>query len=251
MKKLLKINFWIKKNRKITKIIKLLFLLFFAEFLTSCAHVLDAADLRNETVLPPAVPMQQLPPPKTSGSIYQSGYEISLYKDHVPQRVGDIITVHLEEATQGEKQANTKTTKSTTDSTNNGSQTNSRGQVVPWIAGTAFKNMVFNVGSDLQFDGKGSTNQYNKLKGTISVTIIRVLPNQNFLVQGESWVTINQGREYIRLSGIIRSEDILADNTISSQRIANARIEYSGSGQVGNSARGGVITQLLYKFFPF
>lgn len=242
-------NLMFKRSSRLFSKIALILLALF--FVSGCAHVFDKMDLHDETVLPPSDPIDQPRPAKVNGSIYQQGYEISLYNDHVPQHRGDLITVRLEEATQGEKQANMKTTKTTTDSTNNGTQTDGNGKIVPWVAGTGVKALNFNVGSDLQFDGKGATNEYNKLQGTITVTILRVLSNGNFVVQGESWLTINQGREYIRLSGIIRPEDILADNTISSQRVANARIEYSGSGQVGNSAHGGLITQLLYKFFPF
>jgi flagellar L-ring protein precursor FlgH len=101
------------------------------------------------------------------------------------------------------------------------------------------------------FDGKGQTNQNNKLHGTISVTVTRVLSNGNLVIQGESWVTINQGREYVRLAGIVRSDDIEPGNTVSSQRLADSRISYSGSGQVGNSSRGGLLTQLMTKFFPY
>src|SRR5690606_10747121 len=105
--------------------------------------------------------------------------------------------------------------------------------------------------TNMQFDGKGQTNQSNRLQGMISVTVMRVLSNGNMYIQGESWVTINQGREYIRLTGIVRPQDVTAENIVSSQRIADARITYSGGGMVGNASRGGVLTQLFYKFFPF
>jgi flagellar L-ring protein FlgH len=83
------------------------------------------------------------------------------------------------------------------------------------------------------------------------VTVVRVLANGNLLVQGESWITIDQGREYMRLMGIVRPEDIEPNNVISSQRVAGARIAYSGTGQVGNVSRGGFLTQTLTKFFPY
>lgn len=224
--------------------------------LTACAHMLDDMGLRDEVVYPPAYPIDNPPPPKTNGTIYQSGYEMSLYQDHVAHRIGDILTVRLEETTQGQKQAETKTTKDSSFNSNNGDTSNNpstanSGQLQPVFFGTGIKQFVFNTGSDLEFEGKGQTNQSNRLRGTVSVTVIRVLSNGNLVIQGESWVMINQGREYMRLTGIVRPEDIDANNTVSSQRITNARISYSGNGQVGNASRGGILTQLFTKFFPF
>lgn len=203
--------------------------------------MLDDMGLRDETVYPPAYPTDHRPPPKSNGSIYQAGYEVSLYEDHIAGRVGDILTVRLEENTQGEKKAKTKTTKLGLDSfTLPG--IDKVGRITGHIG-------AFN--SNQQFNGDGESNQQNKLRGTVSVTVTRVLSNGNLVIQGESWLTINQGREYIRLTGIVRREDIDVNNSISSQRITDARISYSGTGQVANAARGGILTQLLFKFFPY
>ena len=208
--------------------------------LGGCTHALDDMGLRDETLYPPALPIDNPPPPKTNGSIYQAGHEVSLYEDHIANRVGDILTVRLEEVTQGEKKAKTKTNK-----------TASNVFGAPVLFGGGARALKFSTATDQQFDGGGESNQQNKLKGTVSVTITRVLSNGNMIVQGESWVTIDQGREYVRLTGILRREDIEPNNVVSSQRIAGARIAYSGSGQVGNSSRGGFMTQLLSKFFPY
>lgn len=223
-------------------------------FLAGCSGLLDQLDLKDETVLPPSYPVDNPPPPKSHGTIYQAGHEVSLYEDHIAGRVGDILTVRLEESTKGEKQAKMKTNKTSTINTDNGVNLNpsaSGTMLRPIIAGGIENKLIFDTGSDLEFDGKGSTDQSHKLSGNISVTVMRVLSNGNMLIQGESWLTINQGREYVRLSGIVRSDDIEPGNTISSQRIADARISYSGSGQVGNAARGGIITQILFKYFPY
>jgi flagellar L-ring protein precursor FlgH len=220
-------------------------------FSVAGCHLLDQLDLKDETVLPPAYPVDNPAPPKTNGTIYQSGHEIELYQDHIAGRIGDILTVRLEEQTQGEKQAKTKANKTTTLDTNNGTMTTSGGTLKPYLLGGAVTSAIFNTGSDMEFDGKGETHEQNRLRGTISVTVIRVLSNGNLVVQGESWITINSGREYIRLTGLVRSDDIEPGNVVSSQRIADARISYTGSGMVGNASKGGFLTQLMYKFFPF
>lgn len=219
---------------------------------TGCNHILDTMDITDETVLPPAYPIDNPAPPKTNGSIYQAGHEISLYQDHIAGRIGDILTVRLEESTTGEKQAQTKANKTNTNNTNNGNGNGSTSSVIkPYLFGGAVNSLVFDTGTDLEFNGKGQTNEYNKLHGTISVTVMRVLSNGNLVVQGESWVTINQGREYVRLAGLVRNEDIEPGNIVSSQRLADARISYTGSGMTGNASHGGLMSQLMFKFFPY
>jgi len=224
--------------------------------MSGCANFMDDMGLRDDTVLPPAYPIDRPPPPKKNGTIYQADYSVSLYQDRVARRIGDILTIRLEEATQGQKAAQTKTDKISLLDTNVGSMmnnpsTNAGGTVRPVLFGQAAQALIFNMGSNMRFDGKGQTNQSNRLTGTISVTVVRVLSNNNLVIQGESWVLINQGREYVRLTGIVRPEDIDGNNVVSSQRIANARISYSGNGQVGNVSRGGFLTQLFTKFFPY
>ena len=208
--------------------------------ISGCKHVLDDLGIRDETVYPPAYPIDNPPPPKAHGAIYQSGHEVSLYEDTVAGRIGDILTIRLEEMTQGEKKAKMKTNKTATNSFDS-----------PTLFGASVGVLNFQTDTDQQFDGEGENRQQNRLVGTISVTVTRVLSNGNLMIQGESWLTINQGREYIRLTGIVRREDIEPNNTISSQRVADARIMYSGGGQELNTTRGGFVTQFLTKFFPY
>lgn len=206
--------------------------------LTGCIDYFES----NRTVdYPPTYPPNYAPPAKKNGAIYQSGYQISLYQDRVAYHVGDILTIRLEEQTQGQKKTKTKTQKQATNNF-----------AVDQAFGANLANglgLVTN--SDQEFNGNGESNQQNQLSGTISVTVMRVLSNGNLVVQGESWVTINTGREYIQLTGIVRREDIEPENTVSSQRVANARITYSGNGQVANATRGGILTQFFNKYWPF
>ena len=101
------------------------------------------------------------------------------------------------------------------------------------------------MGANNSFKGQAKAGQSNSLKGNISVSVIRVLPNGNLAVRGEKWLMLNEGNEYIRITGLVRSEDVNADNTVSSQRVANARIQYSGTGDFANTQERG----WLSKFF--
>jgi hypothetical protein len=89
------------------------------------------------------------------------------------------------------------------------------------------------------FDGAGSSTQSNALTGEFTVTVAQRLSNGNLMVRGEKWLTINQGQELIRISGIVRAEDIEQDNSVDSTRVADARITYTGRGTLNsaNTAR--------------
>lgn len=223
-----------------TKLLKIAVISMVVMTLSGCGHYLDQLGMRNETVYPAAYPVDNPPPPKRYGSIYQSGHEISLYDDRIANRVGDILTIRLEETTLGQKRSKTKTKK--TDIINTGS---------PTLFGGDIRGLQLATNTLQDFNGEGEADQQNRLQGVISVTVIRVLANGNLVIQGESWLTLNQGREYVRLSGIVRREDIEPNNTISSQRVTDARISYSGNGQVADATRGGMFTQLMLKFFPY
>jgi len=206
--------------------------------LTGC---IDYFETNSHVEFPPSYPADKAPPPKKNGSIYQSGYDISLYQDRIAYHVGDVLTIRLEEQTNGQKKIKTKTDKKATN----------QFEVNDAFGANLTNALGLDTFTQQKFDGDGESNQQNALTGRVSVTVIRVLANGNLMVQGESWVTINFGREYIQLTGIVRRDDIEPDNVVSSQRIANARIVYSGNGQVSNATRGGILTQFFNKYMPF
>jgi flagellar L-ring protein precursor FlgH len=102
---------------------------------------------------------------------------------------------------------------------------------------------------DSSFDGIGSSSQSNSLLGDITVTVVQRLPNGNLRIRGEKWVTLNQGREFIRLSGIIRPDDIEPDNSLESYRIADAQITYSSKGVLAAANRMGPISRFFNSIF--
>lgn len=190
--------------------------------------------------LPAALPVDIPPPPKTNGTIFQPGYEARLFTDKVAYRIGDVLTVRLEESTDGKYQNQTLTQK-----------TASLNYPIPTFFGHVLPNLLVQTNTDQQFDGRGRSDESNKLTGTITVTVIQLLSNNNLIVQGESWVTIDQGQEYIQLTGMVRPEDIQPNNVISSKRVANAKITYGARGQAGYASSGGLITKLFNRFAPY
>lgn len=207
--------------------------------LAACASPQPIRDW--SATMPPEPPAPD--PVRANGAIYQTGTSIALFEDVKAHRVGDTLTVQLVERTNATTSSSTTTQKDTTVDIANptvfGQEITNNG--VPLFQG--------NMGSAQEFDGEGSSAQSNRLEGNITVTVHRRLANGNLMVRGQKWITINQGREYIRVAGIVRPADISPANTVPSWKLADAQIEYSGTGALADANRQG----LLARFFmwPF
>jgi len=194
----------------------------------------------------PVQPASLMPPIQNSGSIYQSGYDMRLFEDNKAMRVGDVLTIKLQELTQAKK-ADDLNAKKNLDILVG----------APTIGGVAMSALTGNsaeteLTAKRDFKGEGEANQSNSLRGDISVTVVELLPNGNLKVRGEKRVTLNQGNEYIRLSGIVRPVDIDPDNTISSDKVADATIMYIGDGAMADASKMGWLSRVIYSpWFPF
>lgn len=158
-----------------------------------------------------------------TGSLFNREGAQDLYDDTKPRGVGDIVTIVLEEKTTASKSAAADLSKK-----------NASNMEPLDVGGRKLNIKGYKFSYDLQnnntFTGESSADQKNSLIGNISVQVIKILPNGNLIVRGEKWVTLNTGDEFVRLSGIIRPEDIDNENNISSKRVANAKIQYSSTG---------------------
>jgi len=194
----------------------------------------------------PVRPVIATPPPIENGGIYQNGYGVSLFSDVSAKKVGDIITIILSENTNARKSASTNTEK------------DSQIEIVPpTLLGGPVSALGLNVLSNTidgtrTFAGSGDSSQSNSLNGRIAVTVSEVLANGHLMVQGEKRMTLNQGNEFIRFSGIVRPIDIKSDNTVVSTSVANAQIIYGGTGVIAQANRQGWFGQFLNsKWWPF
>jgi len=194
---------------------------------------------RGDPGFAPVLPPSPAPTTQRSGAIFQGGYEMALFEDIKAKRVGDVLTVVLVEKTDASKTANTDTSRDTALTLPNPTVL---GGTVSVHGRPILQNSVE---SQSAFTGKGNSVQKNQLDGTITVSVARVLPNGNLLVQGEKWIGINQGEEYIRLQGIVRPVDIQPDNTVESTKIGNAQIAYGGKGTLADSNRKGWLARFF------
>lgn len=180
-------------------------------------------------------------PASQSGSIYQPGTEMVLYEDFKARRVGDILTVLLVEETSGQNSSD-----------NSINQSTEMNVATPTFGGSVRPNMNVSLGSENAFNGQSGSSQSNRLNGSIAVTVHEVLPNGNLVVQGEKRIRINQGNEYIRLRGVVRTRDIDPYNTLYSTQVADARITYAGRGTNAHNTTPGWAAKILFSpLWPF
>jgi flagellar L-ring protein precursor FlgH len=187
-------------------------------------------------VLPP-------PPPRTDGAIYQAGQQMELFADLKARRVGDVLTIRLTESTAASKSAVTKTAKTT--------GVNNTGPTVLGKTITAAGVPIFTTtlaGAD-SFDGEGSSTQGNTLAGSLTVTVMEVQSNGNLVIQGDKTLKLNQGDEFVHVSGVVRRADIATDNTVTSDKVADAHISYSGKGVIDSSNRMGWLARFFNSAF--
>ncbi len=208
--------------------------------LVGCQH--HAANLAGEDsddYQPPVLDYSQ--PPASRGGLFRAGYASgSLLQDKRALHVGDILTIVLDESTQSSKSAGTSFGKSS--DVNIG---------VPRVLGKDYPEVETSASASRDFNGSAESSQQNALRGAIAVTVHQVLPNGALLVKGEKALRLNQGDEYIRLSGLVRVDDINNNNQISSRNVANARISYSGRGALNDSNSAGWLTRFFtHPLFP-
>lgn len=91
------------------------------------------------------------------------------------------------------------------------------------------------LGSGQNFAGSGNSAQSNALTGSMSVLVTEVLPNGTLVIRGEKRLSLNQGSETMSIEGLVRPTDVAPDNTVRSDRVANSRIRYGGSGVLADA----------------
>jgi flagellar L-ring protein precursor FlgH len=168
-----------------------------------------------------------------SGGVF-SADTVSLTSDARAFRVGDVVTVLLQETTQASKKAGTSFSK--------GSSVG----VSPVAAlGKTFGRTGVDISADRSFQGDSTSTQQNALSGAVTVIVQEVLANGLLRVAGEKRLQLNQGEEFLRVKGYLRAADIDADNQVSSLRVANARIAYSGQGSLADANTPGWLTRFF------
>lgn len=198
------------------------------------------------------VPRVIEPPPASEGAIYRAGQGVALFEDLRARHVGDTVTVVLSEQTNASKTASTSTSKDNSIDVDNPTLFGSPLAFRSGALSSGALNLDSSLTSAKSFTGEGESEQSNELRGSITARVIEVLPNGHLRIQGDKVISINQGDEYIRLTGVVRPVDIQADNTVASTLVADAKISYGGSGVVASANDMGWLGKVFNsRWWPF
>jgi flagellar L-ring protein FlgH len=212
--------------------------------LSGCALMGGAREVPvpEEPILMDAMPNAE--PMPVTGSIFQSGREMRLFEDRTARRIGDIITVKLVESTNAQKAASTSLSRES------GVEFSDPTLLGKTAVGAPALGLLQNeLEGKTSFDGKGNVGQSNKLSGDVTVMVVGVQPNGNLLLKGAKRIALNDGEEEVTLTGIVRPDDVNPDNTVFSNRIANARISYTGKGSMRDANTQGWLSKFFMSVF--
>ncbi|WP_422666883.1 flagellar basal body L-ring protein FlgH [Billgrantia endophytica] len=207
--------------------------------LGGCAQVPRASVVGEQE----QIAMVEPPPRKANGSIYQTHRGSQpLFEDRRPRMIGDILTIVLDEQVSASK-----------NSQSNANRGGSAGldfiELPDALERLAEYGFEFSGNSD--FAGGGGSQANNSFTGTITVSVLEVMYNGNLRVRGEKQIAINQGVEFIRFSGVVNPRTITGQNTVPSTAVADARIEYVGSGYIHEAQHMGWLQRFFLNVSPF
>lgn len=181
-------------------------------------------------------------PASANGAIYQTASYRPMFEDRRARHVGDVLTIVINEKTQAGKQASSSGSKT--------SEVDSSISAVTGLPLKMFQGLNVNAGASNTYDDKSKLDSSNSFSGSITVTVIEVLANGNLVVAGEKQVALDKGTEYVRLSGVVQPDTIQAGNTVSSTRVADARIEYRTSAKFDEAEVMSWLARFFLSFVP-
>jgi len=180
-----------------------------------------------------------------TGSVYNVAFSDSWFGEKKAYRVGDIVTVVLDESLDADTTTkNTASRKTKTDVL-------SPLQIAKWGSPGGILSTDIQEENEVSSTGSGVIDQSATFKGTMTAQVVEVYPNGNLLIRGEKIVNFSSGSEVVQVKGIIRPQDIQPDNTVQSKRLASAQITYKGVGPNANAQQVPWGTNLLLSIWPF
>ena len=186
---------------------------------------------------------------RAPGSLWTASAE-TLFTIRRSARVGDLITVVVEESASATRGAGTELSKKSETSLGISSffgAMQKLSKAHPSINPASLLAAL----SNSSFAGKGSTNRSGTVKATITARIKKVMPNGDYYLEGSKIVMVNNEESHLYISGVVRPFDVQADNTVASGKLADAQVEYTGRGQIADKQRQGWFSKLLDVLNPF
>ncbi len=184
-----------------------------------------------------------------SGSRWREDSSRSMFADKRARAVGDIITVLVQESASASKENSTKTSKSSSVDAGLDSILYSPNVSKFMTKGGELPGMKF--GGSQSFDGGGKINNSETITARIAVRVVDVQPNGNLIIEGRRETFVTGEKQEALLRGIVRSEDISANNTVLSYNVLDASIKFTGKGTISDNTRKGWLHRTWEKVTPF
>lgn len=220
--------------------------------LSGCATAPVA--LKHSPDFAPVLPVVSERPREATGAIYNGLHSDNFFGRSRTYRVGDLITVLLNESTQANRQQRGNVSRESSNDVIPDGLTAKALRLPEKVFGSRGAGALEGLNlknAKVDSTGTGEANQLATLNGAVSVTVVEVLANGNLMVRGEKQLALTEGSEVIQVSGILRPNDISPNNMVQSRRLANAQIAYRGTGDMANAAKAGWGTSALIKLWPF
>jgi flagellar L-ring protein precursor FlgH len=202
----------------------------------------------------PVIPVAIDKPRMATGAIYNGRHSDNFFGRSRNYRVGDLITVMLDESTRAGREQKGSVSREAENNVVPSGLVSKIMRLPDKLLGDRFDGSLNGVNlnkSTIKSDGVGTAGQSASLTGAVSVTVVEVLANGNLMVRGEKQLALTEGAEVIQVSGIIRPDDVSPNNMVQSRRLANAQISYRGTGDMAAVAKTGWGTKALLQIWPF
>jgi len=169
-----------------------------------------------------------------------------LFEERRISRVGDTMMVVLNETTRASKDGGTRANRQANGASSAGVNF---ANVNQGKSSSNALNLGLNSAGNTSFDAKGGASASNQFSGSITATVMEVLPNGNLVIAGEKRIAVGAEEEFIRFGGVVSPMNIKENSVLSSQ-VADVRLEYRGMGITDEAQRPGWLTQLLMRYSP-
>ncbi|RMF72074.1 MAG: flagellar basal body L-ring protein FlgH [Acidobacteria bacterium] len=218
--------------------------------LAGCASGRRAGPTMQPPELPdlePAIPAA----PVSEGSLYRDGGAADLVGDFRARHVGDVLTIRITESALGSSSADNKLDRKSDSSYKAPVILGWENKVAGKLGPDFDPTLALDTASESSFEGTGETTRKASLTATVAARVLAVGSHGQLLIAGTKKISVNREHQYITLVGIVRAEDVLADNSIPSSRIAELTIHFGGTGDVADATRQPWFQRVMSKIWPF
>jgi flagellar L-ring protein precursor FlgH len=208
--------------------------------LSSISRLPEVEVLHPSVAIP--APLAVNTPKVANGAIYQSDRYRPLFEDHRARLVGDILTVQIAEKVSAVQKSTSSVDKS--------ASVDASLTALPFFKNNSWAKASAGGAQGNKFEGKGTTENSNDFSGTISATVVQVLPNGHLVVSAEKQIGVNANVDVLRFSGQVDPRSIAPGNLVQSTQIANVRIEQRGRGQQAEAQSMGWLGRFFMTLMP-